>query len=220
MATKFARELKEGMSGPDVEAMGRALCRAKCFINIRVFNRMPKEWRQNFGPRKAEALLKFKAKKALKNKKKPVYDEVTHNRLLRYYDGKAHDLYRQYKAPPPPPINPPVEPKQGWNSLVKYLWDEYSLGRNAGMYDLGTYNPASRLPSGRKSDHAYYPAKAFDLGFHPYPNKVAYAYFKDMAGEPEVEYVIYGNLIWSRSRGLHTYTSGGHTNHVHLSGRY
>lgn len=221
MATKFARELKEEDIGPDVDAVGRALARAGVFMPIRVYNRLPKKMREKMGPRKIKALLKFKARKALKNKKKPVYDEITHKRLLRYFDGKAHDSYREYHpAPPPPPPPVLVEPNQGWNSLAKYLWDEYSAGRNAGMSDLGTYNPASRLPSGRPSDHAVYPARAFDLGFSPYPNRVAYNFFKEMAGDPEINYVIYGSLIWSRARGLHRYTSGGHYNHVHISGRY
>jgi len=222
MATVFCRLIKENMSGPDCEAVGRALIRAKYYkMPIRVFNRMPKKWKQTMGKRRMDALIKFKNKKALKNKTKRVYDEYAHKRLLRYFDGKAHDLYRQCKTPPPKPIYKMAEPRQGWNSLVKYLWDEYSLGVSVyKMYDLGTYNPASRLPSGRRSDHAFYPAKAFDLGFRPYPNKNAYLFFKEMNGDPEIEYVIYGNLIWSRSKGLHKYSYGGHTNHVHTSGRY
>ncbi len=222
MATKFCRIIQEGMDGPDAEAVGRALIRAKCYkMPIRVYNRMPKKWKQRMGPRKMDALMKFKRQKALKNKTKRTYDSVAHYRLLRYFDGKAHDLYRQCKTPAPPPIIKLIEPNQGWNSLVKYFWDEYSLARTKHkMSDLGTYNPASRLPSGRPSDHARYPARAMDLGFSPYPNKLAYEFFKDMIGEPEVEYVIYGNQIWSRSSGLHHYGYGGHYNHVHVSGRY
>lgn len=222
MATKFCRLIKEDMTGPDCEAVGRALIRAKCYkMPIRVYNRMPTKWKQTMGKRRMDALMKFKAKKALKNKKKRVYDEYSHRRLLRYFDGKAHDLYRQCKTPPPPPVFEMVEPNQGWNSLSKYLWDEYSLGRSKyGLSDLGTYNPASRLPSGGPSDHAHYPADAFDLGFSPYPNKNAYEFFKEMEGDPEIEYVIYGSLIWSRSRGLHKYSYGGHYNHVHTSGRW
>jgi hypothetical protein len=222
MATKFCRIIQEGMDGPDAEAVGRALIRAKCYkMPIRVYNRMPKKWKQRMGPRKMDALMKFKRQKALKNKTKRTYDSYAHYRLLRYFDGKAHDLYRQCKVPPPPPIVKMIEPRQGWNSLVKYFWDDYSIARTKHqMTDLGTYNPASRLPSGGRSDHAYYPAKAMDLGFSPYPNRLAYEYFKSMIGEPEVEYIIYGNQIWSRSSGLRHYGYGGHYNHIHVSGRY
>lgn len=206
--------------GSDVEAVGRALCRAGVFINIRVFNRMPMKWRRTMGERRMNALMKFKAKKALKNKHKRVYDEYAHRRLLRYFDGKAHDLYRDCKPAPIEPPNKLVMPNQGWGSLVKYLWPDYSEARNLGMTDLGTYNPASTLPSGAKSDHAYYPAKAFDVGFSGYPNKIAYDYFKRHIGDPDCKYIIYGTLIWSRARGLHAYTSGGHFNHIHYSGRW
>lgn len=221
MATPFCRPIKEGMSGPDAEAVGRALCRAGVFINIRVFNRMPKKWRRTMGKRRMEALMKFKRRKALKNKTKRVYDQYAHRRLLRYFDGKSHDLYQQCKPPPPPPVYEMTEPNQGWNSLVKYLWVDYSIARSIyKLTDLGTYNGASRLPSGRRSDHAYYPAKAMDLGFSGYPNRNAYNFFKDMIGNSEINYVIYGNMIWSRARGLHHYGYGGHYNHVHVSGRY
>lgn len=221
MATEFCRLIKEEMTGPDCEAVGRALIRAKCYrMPIKVYNRMPKKWKQTMGKRRMDALMKFKAKKALKNKNKRVYDSYAHRRLLRYFDGKSHDLYRQCKTPAPPPVVVLIKPNQGWSSLVKYLWDEYSRGRKLGLSDLGTYNGASRLPGGGLSDHAYYPAKAFDLGFTGYPNRPAYEFFKDMIGEPEVKYVIYGNLIWSRSRGLHKYYYGGHYNHIHVSGTY
>ena len=222
MATPFCREIKEGMAGPDAEAVGRALIRAKCYkMPIKVYNRMPLKWKRNMGKRRMDALMKFKAKKALKNKNKRVYDQIAHKRLLRYFDGKSHDLYRQCKVPPPPPVFEWVKPNQGWNSLVKYMWDEYSIARSLHkLTDLGTYNPASRLPSGRPSDHAKYPARAMDLGFSGYPHREAYNFFKDMMGEPEVEYVIYGNMIWSRASGLHHYGYGGHYNHIHVSGRY
>lgn len=214
----FTRILEEGDTGSDVEAVGRALCRAGCFINIRIFNRAPKKWRQNFGTRKITALKKFEAKKALLKDAK--YGPKDHLRLVRYFDGKAVDLYKSYKPPPPKPKPPPqVEPNQGWSSLVASLWGEYSLARSVGLSDLGTYNPSSRLPSGGRSEHAYWPARAFDVGFWPYPSRPAYNFFLEMAGDDDVNYVIYGDLIWSRSRGLHRYSYGGHYNHVHVSAR-
>lgn len=126
------------------------------------------------------------------------------------------------------PVEPPlVKPKQGWGSLVEDLWRPYTQGRNVGLTDLGTYNPASKLPSGRPSDHATSridgkigpPACAFDLGFTKATRSKASAFFTSMTLNPAVEYVIMENRIWSRDLGLHTYTHGGHETHVHVSGR-
>jgi hypothetical protein len=93
-----------------------------------------------------------------------------------------------------------------------------------GMSDLGTYNPASKLPSGAPSDHAVYPAAAFDLGIDPdtgWDNDVARSYFLSLVGNPRVNYLILGDKIWSRARaseGIRSYSGGGHANHVHVSG--
>ena len=92
-----------------------------------------------------------------------------------------------------------------------------------GLTDLGTYNPKSTLPSGAKSDHAYYPSYAFDLGFSPQigmRNGMAAAFFNSMISRPEVSYVICGDKIWSQTGGLHSYTYGNHDNHVHVSTRH
>lgn len=115
----------------------------------------------------------------------------------------------------------PIAPRQGWGSLDPSLHKAFSLGRSMGLSDLGTYNPASRLPSGDPSDHARYPAGAFDLGVTPaigMQHPVGRVYFEAMVGRPEVEYVILGDVIWSRARGRHRYTAGEHMNHVHVSG--
>ncbi len=125
------------------------------------------------------------------------------------------------------PKQPPlVKPRQGFDSLVEDLWRPYTQGRNAGLSDLGTYNPASKLPSGKPSDHATSrldgrigePACAFDLGFTPVTKNAARAFFTSMTLNPAVEYVIMENRIWSRDLGLHAYTHGGHETHVHVSG--
>ena len=108
----------------------------------------------------------------------------------------------------------------GSASLHPSLWEAQRIGFAAGLSDLGTYNPASRLPSGRLSDHAVYPAYAFDLGIEPdtgWNNLKARAYVQRIVGRPEIEYVILGNRIWTR-RGFGSYTAGGHLNHVHVSG--
>jgi hypothetical protein len=136
------------------------------------------------------------------------------------FDATADKLIDQYNAAHPQAIKL-VEPKQGFSSLRKDLWQAFSIGRSRGLTDLGTYNPGSRLPSGAPSDHAVYPAVAFDLGFSPaigFDHPVARKFAQDMSKRPEVEYVICGNQIWSEERGWHAYTAGGHEGHVHVSG--
>jgi hypothetical protein len=143
-----------------------------------------------------------------------VIGPITWGKLEPYLDSRAKDLLT-------PSVVKLVEPKQGFSSLDKSLWQAYSIGRNMGLTDLGTYNPASTLPGGGPSDHSVFPAFAFDLGFSPqtgYGNFTARKFFLAMVGRKEVEYVILGNKIWSKSRGLHDYTAGNHDNHVHVSG--
>lgn len=111
-----------------------------------------------------------------------------------------------------------LKPRQGFDSLRQDGWAAYTMGRRLGFSDLGTYNPASTLPGGGKSDHAYHPARAFDLGLTTAGTRErARWYIKQMAGRPEVEYVIFERRIWSRDHGWHAYTAGGHDTHVHVS---
>lgn len=148
--------------------------------------------------------------------------EATFDVLWTYADAYSRWVYRIWSAPKPPPPDPIlIEPVQGWNSLHKSLWELFSIGRGMDLSDLGTYNPSSTLPSGAPSDHAVWPAYAFDLGVDPdtgYANPVGRAFFNIAMHRPEVEYVILGDKICSRSRGLHAYSGGGHQNHVHVSG--
>lgn len=153
------------------------------------------------------------------------FGQASLDALWPYMDAYARLMYRTYVPPKPKPVPPPlVEPKQGWASLHPSLHAAYSIGRTLGFSDLGTYNPASRLPSGAPSDHAVSPALAFDLGIDPdtgYDHDAARAYFHTLIGRPEIGYVILGERIWSRvraSEGVRRYTAGGHENHVHVSG--
>lgn len=147
-------------------------------------------------------------------------DQVLLDRLWPYFDVYGRMRYRAYKPPVPLPIL--IEPNQGWASLDKSLWQAYSAGRRAGLSDLGTYNPDSRLPSGAPSDHAVYPAKAFDLGIDPdtgWENLKARAYCIQTVKRPEIAYAILGNRIWTDWRKVWgAYYSGGHLNHAHISG--
>jgi len=111
-----------------------------------------------------------------------------------------------------------IKPRQGFGSLRSDGHAAYALGRRLGLSDLGTYNPASTLPGGGKSDHAYSPARAFDLGLTKTGTRErARWFFRRMIDRTEVEYVIFEDKIWSRTQGLHAYTAGGHATHVHVS---
>ena len=148
--------------------------------------------------------------------------QATLDALWQYADSYSKWVYRTWTAPKPAPP-PAVEPLQGWGSLHPSLHYLFSVGRTMGLSDLGTYNPASTLPSGGKSDHAVYPAYAFDLGVEPdtgYANPIGRAFFHLCVGHPAVEYVILGDKIASRNYGwaVRSYSGGGHANHVHVSG--
>lgn len=125
-----------------------------------------------------------------------------------------------------------VEPVQGWDSLHEDLHLAYSMGRVRGFTDLGTYNPASRLPSGAPSDHSVKPAWAFDLGrnnrfFNKGWNylvarRLALFYVKNYLAL-NIEYVILGDRIWSRSKPYwHALGTGdtSHQWHLHVSGHH
>lgn len=133
------------------------------------------------------------------------YDQIAEARVQAYADSLA-----------PKPVVLPVA------SLHSSLWTAYSDALTTkGLFSLGTYNPASKLPSGLPSDHAVYPAYAFDIGFDPdtgWANPVARAYAERTAKRLEVEYVILGNKIHIDG-AWKTYTGGGHLDHVHVSGR-
>jgi peptidoglycan hydrolase-like protein with peptidoglycan-binding domain len=158
------------------------------------------------------------------------FGQRTLDEMWAYADAYSKWVYRLWTAPKPKPLPPElIEPYQGWSSLHSSLHEAYSLGRHMGLKDgpglaSGTYNPNSRLPSGAKSDHALYPARAFDLDIAPdtgWQNDPARAFFYLMVGRPEVNYVILGDRIWSRERaseGVRLYSGGGHANHVHVSG--
>jgi hypothetical protein len=77
------------------------------------------------------------------------------------------------------------------------------------------------LPGGGKSDHAFWPARAFDLAnTATFTTARAWWYYRHCQKRPEVEYVIYRDKIWSRENGERKYTAGGHLTHVHVSLRH
>ena len=107
-----------------------------------------------------------------------------------------------------------------FSGLTSSLWDEAQLASGSFASQIQSYNPASKLPSGAPSDHAVYPAKAFDAMFSPaigWAHGGARAFFQKMIGRAGIHYVILGDKIWSTDSGLHHYGLGGHENHVHVS---
>ena len=172
---------------------------------------------QNFGPPMEEAVRQIQRMEKLE--RTGIINQATFDVIWGCMDAYRRLQYRRFE--PPKPKLELIQPKQGWNSLDRSLWLLYSQGRHMGLTDLGTYNPASRLPSGAPSDHAVYPAMAFDLGITPdngFNNDIGRCYFYSAMHDANCEYVIIGTKIWSRERGLHEYTAGGHMNHVHTSG--
>lgn len=231
----LTRTLSVGSYGKDVDAAKRVVYRALDQIlggqRLKAHMSKPLKVRRTFGPFFRSDVNKLRDELGFLRTGK--FDKVLlHAAGVRGYpDALAVDLFNQYADEHKPVPKPPalVEPKQGFNSLVRDLWADYTTGRNMGLSDLGTYNPTSKLPSGRYSDHATSrkdgrvgkPACAFDLGFSPavgYSHPTARAFFHQMCGRPEIEYVILGTKIWSVDKGLHYYGYGGHEGHVHVSG--
>lgn len=217
----LVRVLKQGMRGKDVEAHKRAVAKYLHTGGLTNFMNKPVAIRRYYGPFFTRNVKLVQKSELLP--KTGIIDKRLHDILWNegYFDAYAKRLNSEAQAEfTPVPIL--VEPTQGWDSLDRSLWALYSSGRRRGFSDQGTYNPNSTLPSGRPSDHAVYPAKAFDLGFTPatgYSNLAARVYFNDCTKDPTVKYVILGNKIWSEARGLHAYTGGGHDSHVHVSGK-
>lgn len=221
----LTRTLRVGSVGKDVEAVKRAVYR---FLHQGgpwdSFVRSAPAVRRTFGPFFRISVKSAQARLGLPQTGVVGPDTFRALRAARAFDLRADSLLDQYAAARKPAAPRLVKPRQGFESLDRSLWEAYSAGRRMGLADLGTYNPQSRLPGGGPSDHAVYPALAFDLGFAPatgYAHPTARAFFRQMMLRPEVGYVILGDRIWSRERaseGIRPYTSGGHESHVHVSG--
>lgn len=207
---KLKRPLRGSEIGADVRMVQRALNKW-----TRPGVEIPTNGRYDF--RTIDRMVGFQLEQNIKPASGN-FGQVTLDHLWPFFDAYGRWTYRRYE-----PLKL-VEPDQGWGSLDKTLWAAYSMCRNAGSQftDLGTYNPASRLPSGAPSDHAVYPAMAFDIGIEPntgWNNLKARALALRLVKLPAIEYVILGNRIWTDWRKVWgAYYSGGHYNHIHVSG--
>jgi hypothetical protein len=221
MATnvRFTRVISLGDFGSDCEGVGRALIReGSAGVTLSAFNDQTTERRRTWNAQKRDWLKKYERKLGEPFSVDGVYGRGVHETLEPHFDAMAAKMMADWR-PPPPPL---IEPKQGFDSLHESLWRIYSTGRSMELFDLGTWNPRSTLPSGAKSDHAVYPAFAFDLGFDPdigWEHDIARAFFHICLKTSSVEYVILGNRIGYRRTGtIGSYGSGDHYNHIHVSG--
>lgn len=118
-----------------------------------------------------------------------------------------------------------VEPNQGFRSLAPELHLAYSIGRKRGFTDLGTH-------AKKPGDHGFWPAWAFDLGRknrffskgwnYLVARRLALLYVKHHQAL-NINYVILGRRIWSRSKPYwHPLTTGdtSHDWHIHVSGHH
>jgi hypothetical protein len=216
---RFTRVLGEGAQGSDCEGVARALIReGSAGVTLAAFNEQTVARRRTWNAQHMDWLRKYERKLGPPFTADGIYGRAVHEKLERHFDARARELMAMWK-PPPPPL---IEPIQGFEKLHESLWEIYSTGRRLGLHDLGCWNPNSTLPSGLPSDHAVYPAFAFDLGFDPdigWAHDEARAFFYVAMRKPSVEYVILGGRIGYRRTGtIAPYTYGGHMNHVHVSG--
>ncbi len=134
------------------------------------------------------------------------------------------ELLRRYRRR----HGPLVEPIQGFSSLHESLHLAYSMGRVRGFTDLGTY-VNKPLDHGGKPSARRPPAWAFDLGrkdrflFKGWgylkARRLAKLYVANYKAL-NINYVILGKRIWSRSNGWQPYadSTGSHSFHLHISG--
>lgn len=123
-----------------------------------------------------------------------------------------------------------VEPRQGFDSLAEDMWLAYSMGRKRGFTDLGTY-VNKPLDHGGLPWARHPPAWAFDLGRadskfwqRQWGQLMSRRYVNLLIEHHKplsVEYVIYRDRIWSRSRGWRYYgPDKSHFWHIHVSGHW
>jgi peptidoglycan hydrolase-like protein with peptidoglycan-binding domain len=100
----------------------------------------------------------------------------------------------------------------------KRLWRELALARRMGLTLVSAYRRGSTLPSGRRSDHGYYPSRAIDVAGSPRSMR---RYARAVAGNPGVDIVIHSPVgIWQAGVGWRqiddSTTRREHYDHVHV----
>jgi peptidoglycan hydrolase-like protein with peptidoglycan-binding domain len=103
-------------------------------------------------------------------------------------------------------------------SVDRRLWAELALARRMGLSLWSAYRPGSRFPSGKRSDHSYYPSKAIDVAGS---TRSMRRYARAVAGRPGVDIVIHSPVgIWQAGVGWSRIdsptTRREHYDHVHV----
>ena len=103
-------------------------------------------------------------------------------------------------------------------SVDRRLWAELALARRMGLTLWSAYRPGSRFPSGKRSDHSYYPSRAIDVAGSA-SNMRRYA--RAVAGMRGVDIVIHSPVgIWQAGVGWFDINSSTtrreHYDHVHV----
>jgi peptidoglycan hydrolase-like protein with peptidoglycan-binding domain len=103
-------------------------------------------------------------------------------------------------------------------SVDRRLWAELALARRMGLTLWSAYRPGSRFPSGKRSDHSYYPSKAIDVAGSARSMR---RYARAVAGRRGVDIVIHSPVgIWQAGVGWSRIDSATtrreHYDHVHV----
>jgi peptidoglycan hydrolase-like protein with peptidoglycan-binding domain len=103
-------------------------------------------------------------------------------------------------------------------SVDRRLWAELALARRMGLTLWSAYRPGSRFPSGKRSDHSYYPSKAIDVAGSARSMR---RYARAVAGMRGVDIVIHSPVgIWQAGVGWSGIDSATtrreHYDHVHV----
>jgi peptidoglycan hydrolase-like protein with peptidoglycan-binding domain len=103
-------------------------------------------------------------------------------------------------------------------NVDRRLWAELGLARRMGLTLWSAYRPGSRFPSGKRSDHSYFPSKAIDVAGSARSMR---RYARAVAGMPGVDIVIHSPVgIWQAGVGWSRIDSSTtrreHYDHVHV----
>lgn len=193
MSVRYTREFKYRNRGPDVEGVGRALCRAGVFMPLVAFNALPLKSRRTWGIRKQKALKKFKRKHGLRADY--IYGKKAHAKLSPYFDAKAKRLMEDWQQPS-------TEDEKRWNRLMQSM---QALNRNTAgyVYSAGHSSRLSSLDANDAYDCSSSTSKVlYDAGMFPddyawTSGKFATSYGKPGRGEYFTVYAHNGHA-WIR----------------------
>lgn len=186
--TRSGSVLKFGSRGPAVAALQRALGIPADGI---------------FGPQTRRAVRKFQAGHGLTVD--GIVGRQTRAALSRRGGGSTSTARRSSRP-------------RAVRSVDRRLWSELALARRMGLRLVSAYRPGSRFPSGKRSDHSYYPSRAIDVAG---AKRSMRRYARAVAGNRGVDIVIHSPVgIWQAGVGWSDIesrvTRREHYDHVHV----